>query len=52
MTTNLIATLSSRRQWVVYAADKKPMQINGWGASSTDPLTWASYEEGNSICCI
>jgi hypothetical protein len=41
----MLEYIKQRRQWVLYGVDKIPKQINGYGASSTDRSTWASYED-------
>ena len=38
-------TLTSRRRWVLFDENKVPMQCDGKNASSTNPDTWATYEE-------
>lgn len=37
--------LIARDRWVRHAADKRPLQIDGSNASSTNPDTWASYDQ-------
>lgn len=60
------AALRSRERWVRHA-DKRPVMVDGWPASSTDPRTWTSYDavvasttgdgigfvlDGDGIACI
>lgn len=40
------AELQRRKQWVLWNANKIPMQASGRAASSTDPETWMSFEDG------
>ena len=37
--------LRERDRWVRWTPSKRPIQVNGSPASSTDPLTWASYAQ-------
>lgn len=34
-----------RDRWIRRAADKRPLQIDGSNASSTNPATWTSYDQ-------
>lgn len=39
------AELRARNQWVLASPDKRPLATAGRAASSTDPSTWASFDE-------
>jgi primase-polymerase (primpol)-like protein len=43
--------LTGRARWVRHTADKVPLTVTGRAASSTDPDTWATYEQarGSSV---
>lgn len=41
--------MTERARWVRYAANKRPLDaITGTPASSTDPNTWAEYQEAET----
>ena len=40
----LPAALRDRPQWVLAAADKRPLSADGRAASSTDPSTWTDFD--------
>lgn len=42
--TRLPKVMTERRAWV-RAAGKRPLQVSGRAASSTDPSTWAAFSE-------
>lgn len=59
----LPAEMTDRPRWVSHTADKRPVQIDGRPASSTDARTWTTYEDvkdlprrgfvlGDGIGCI
>ena len=40
--------LRSRHRWVRFSSSKVPLRVSGGNASSTDPSTWATYDEAVS----
>jgi hypothetical protein len=41
---NIPAALRERPQWVLAGADKRPLTVDGYPASSTNPNTWTDFD--------